>query len=765
MYELFYLSIMNMTIELDKLFAPQNKSVLDFFQVMGLGYLIPEYQRDYSWDKEHVEQLLNDIALGVERLTDSTVANQEIRFLGTIIAVAQNPVVNKDPKGNPTRVDMIIDGQQRIITISILTSIIIKHLLSILASINVSSEIREDVKETVRLWRKKLIHCICFDLNMGKPSLKPRILRGGSDYWTADGEIDDAYHSELAYYQAHFINSYIECDINEDAKLNFPTCEGQGFYSQNYKRIEKWIKDIVGNAHLNDDDSFPSADIILSKIPQELLWHSQRPKLEAKIKEYYEGNKTKESSAVCTLIQIVAASYYLLERCCFCVIRPTNEDWAFDMFQSLNATGTPLTALETFKPIVVNYLKQNNMEYGGSISEKYYNVVQDFISEPNTATQRTRRTNDFITSFFIAYNGSKVATHFSAERRALVDSYTKLSKIQDRQSFIKKMGDYAKFYQLWLEYDGAKSFKLNDISDESELISMLILFLKGCNHRMAITSLASIYQDVLDEKPLADQNFIEIVKATVAFYFLWRASYSNNGLDVAYRTLFQDCFKSGVHINTSTIRDYYKRTLTEKGIEREEWKQKAALRLKYNNNNDDLVKLALLIASTDTIPDPEYQGSLKKGKIGTCDYMRLKAWKSENLKSIEHIAPQTNHGMWDPELYNPDSMLVNSLGNLTLLPQDINSSVGNKGFQEKLLYYKCVGEIDPDELSKIDEKAKSMGINLNKSTIELLQGCNYGQHIKPISVLEYHDTWKVALVKYRTNAMLDIIYDKLTSWL
>ena len=62
-------------------------------------------------------------------------------------------------------------------------------------------------------------------------------------------------------------------------------------------------------------------------------------------------------------------------------------------------------------------------------------------------------------------------------------------------------------------------------------------------------------------------------------------------------------------------------------------------------------------------------------------------------------------------------------------------------------------------------KAKSMGINLNKSTIELLQGCNYGQHIKPISVLEYHDTWKVALVKYRTNAMLDIIYDKLTSWL
>lgn len=754
-----------MTIALDNLFRPLNKSVLDFYQVAGLGYLIPEYQRDYSWDKEHVEQLLNDIALGVERLTDSDVANQEIRFLGTVITVTQNPIVNKDPHGNPTRVDMIIDGQQRIISISILASIIIKHLLSILASIDVSSEIREDVKVAVRLWRRRLIHCICFDLDMGTPPLKPRILRGGSDYWTAEGEIEDAYHSELAYYQAQFINSYTECEINEDAVVNFPVCEGQGFYSQNYKRIEKWIKDVVGKAHQNDDDSFPSADIILSKIPQELLWHSQRPKLEAKVREYFEGSKTKESNAVCTLIQIVAASYYLLERCCFCVIRPTNEDWAFDMFQSLNATGTPLTALETFKPIVVNYLKQNNMEYGGSISEKYFNIVQDFISEPNSTTQRTKRTNDFVTSFFVAYNGSKVATHFSAERRALVDSYNKLSDIQDRQSFIKKMGDYAKFYQLWIEYDGEKIFKLDNVSDESELISMLILFLKKCNHRMAITSLASIYQEVLDGKPLADQHFIEIVKATAAFYFLWRASYSNNGLDVAYRTLFQDCYKSDIHVNTSIIRDYYKRVLHEKGIEREDWKQKAALRLKYSSNNNDLVKLALLIASTDTIPDSDCRGSLKKGKTGICDYLRLKTWKSEHLKSIEHIAPQTKNGMWDPELYNPDSMLVDSLGNLTLLPQDINSSAGNKGFQEKLLYYKCVGETDPDELGKIDEKAKGMGITLNETTIKMLQECNYGEHIMPISVLEYHDTWKVDLVKKRTSVMLDIIYDKLISWL
>ena len=145
--------------------------------------------------------------------------------------------------------------------------------------------------------------------------------------------------------------------------------------------------------------------------------------------------------------------------------------------------------------------------------------------------------------------------------------------------------------------------------------------------------------------------------------------------------------------------------------------------------------------------------------------MRLRDWKSDDLKTIEHIAPQTNSSMWDPSLYDPDSMLVNSLGNLTLLPKDINSSVGNKRFQEKLLYYKCVGETDPDKLAGIDEIAKNMGVTLNKSTIKLLQECNYSQHIKPISILEYHEAWNVDLVKKRTNAMLDIIYDKLISWL
>lgn len=748
-------------LEFDKLFEPSNKSVLDFYRVSGAGYYIPEYQRGYSWDKDNVNQLLADIAEGVERLIDGKSTDQEIHFLGTVITVVDQSGKNKDPKGKPTRVDMIIDGQQRVITISIMASILVKKLIDILSQIKSTSSIYNDVREVIDTWNKRLIEIISFDLLRGKPQLKPKVIRGGIDYWTAEDSIDDAYRSEFAHYEALFINAYIESNTNLNVK--FPTFEANTNYSANSKRVERWLNSTVSNAHVEDDD-YPNAQNIINNISQDWLWEYERPSLKEMIDAEFSGNKTKETSLVCSLVQILAACYYLLQRCCFCVIKPENEDWAFDMFQSLNATGTPLTAFETFKPVVVNYFKTNKIEYKGSKSEMYFSGIENFLGAPNTAVQKTKRTNDFIVSFFAAHNGEKVPTHFSGERRALVDSYNSLDSTQ-KEPFIKKMGDYAKFYELWLDYNGEKTFKLNDIHEELELASMLVLFLKSCNHRMAITTLGSIYQTVLDNKTNAAHDFIQVVKATAAFYFLWRSAYPNNGLDVAYRNYFQICYKNNIPVTVQGIKDHFTNVLSNKGIRKNDWKQKASQSLRYSKSNYDFVKLALLISSTDTIPDTSMPGSIKKGKEGTYDYLKLKYWLSEDLKTIEHIAPQTNFGTWDKDLYEQDTMLVNSLGNLTLLPVDINSSIGNKSLQEKLLYYKCVSEDDPDVLNEIDKQAKKIGVNLNESTINLLKNCKYAHHVLPIRNLDFSDSWKSDIVKHRTNAMLDIIYDKLISWL
>ncbi len=743
-------------IQFDKLFETSNKSVLDFFQVSGAGYYIPEYQRGYSWDKDNISQLLTDIEEGVSRLMEINDFNQEIHFLGTIITVTDNGLGTKykDPKGKPTRIDMIIDGQQRVITISIMASIILKELKRYLKAIKVSSSAYNDVKEIVDTWNKKLMDIISFDLLRGNPHLKPKIIRGGEDYWTFEDDVNVAYQSEFARYEALFIKSYKD-------GVEFPSF-AEGYYGSNAKRIERWVTSTVAKAH-EDDEDFPNAESILEHFSEDLLWDYERPVLKNLVKKQFTPDRDKESACLCSLVQVLAVCHYLLQRCCFCVIRPANEDWAFDMFQSLNATGTPLTALETFKPAILNYLKINKVEYKGSVTEKYFKKVEEFLSAPNSAVQKTKRTNDFLVSFFVAYSGEKVPTHFSGERKALVDGYNAILSASGKEAFIKKMGDYSEFYDLWLTYDGVKPFQLNEIHDEADLASLLLLFLKESNHRMAITTLGTMYQKVLDNMPEASQEFIDTVKVTTAFYYLWRAAYPNNGLDVAYRNLFQKCFNNKEELTVSGLKAYFAKVLNDKGIAKDDWKREAAKRLKYGFN--DFVRLALLITATDTVPDSSYKGLIKKGKPGTFDYMKVKYWKADDLKTIEHVAPQMNPGTWDDKLYDPDTMYVNSLGNLTLLPVDINTSVGNKSLQEKLLYYKSVSEDDPAVINQIETKAKTLGFSLSDTTIKLLKECKYAHHLLPISILDYCDSWKAELVKARTEAMLDIVWDTMTNWL
>ena len=75
-----------------------------------IKYVIPKYQREFAWKKEQVEELLNDL-----------LENQEGYFLGTILCV------NKTTDAIKESILEIIDGQQRLTTISLLYAAIYKR--------------------------------------------------------------------------------------------------------------------------------------------------------------------------------------------------------------------------------------------------------------------------------------------------------------------------------------------------------------------------------------------------------------------------------------------------------------------------------------------------------------------------------------------------------------------------------------------------------------------------------------------------------------
>lgn len=75
-------------------------------------YAIPDYQRPYSWEEEHIKQLFDDLYEFYERKTD------ESYFLGSIV------VIKKD---NQPKAD-VVDGQQRLTSLTILFAVLASFL-------------------------------------------------------------------------------------------------------------------------------------------------------------------------------------------------------------------------------------------------------------------------------------------------------------------------------------------------------------------------------------------------------------------------------------------------------------------------------------------------------------------------------------------------------------------------------------------------------------------------------------------------------------
>lgn len=757
-------------LNIEKSFLTENRSVLDFLNQSGQGLYIPLYQRDYSWDSDNIEQLLEDLTRGIQRIASGEVSddNKEIRFLGTIITVVEpnrNHIYPVEIQAVPSRIEKLIDGQQRISTIALMATLLTKRLTEIKNKVKRNNPIYEQINEICNIWiDQKLASIFSFDLGRGTPRLKPKIIRGAKDYWTRTDDVDSAYKSELSNYLGRFIQAY-----SDKSELPCLSKEkyGNTLLYQNGRRIESWLKKVVSTAHEGkSDDEFATAEEILGHFSQDLLWEFERPDLVEIVNEKDFSDKRTNSYILSELVQTISVCHYLLDRCCFTIIQPTDDDWAFDMFQSLNATGTPLTAIETFKPTVVNTVDgEEGREFKDSDSDKFFKKIEGFLSEATTAAQKNKRTNDYLTSFFVAYDGRTMSTHFSYQRKVLNNVYEEQPSFVDKERFVKKMGNYAEFYQKWIKFDGKDNTTFPGIgsSSEADLASMLILFLKASNHKMAITILGSIYDSVIEQIPESTESFISIVKIVASYYFLWRSAFSNAGLDSTYR----EFFKKNENITEDAVRTYFNDVLRNKGIgTKDDWKNKAKNNLKYDSTGKDIVRLALLVAAHDTIPDEANPGLVKIGREGCSKLLCLEKWLSGDLKTIEHIAPQTNkENTWDPDLYDVHIEPFQSLGNLTLLPQDLNSSAGNKGWKEKLLYYQSVAEKDPDKIASLEKRAQDFGVTFNADTIQLLKDCNFNQHLLPISSLMPDIIWNKELVDRRTDVMLDIIWDRVSKWI
>ena len=114
---------------MSKNYNVDDQNLRKVFGTYGVFYSIPDYQRPYSWNKEHIEQLWYDIVTAYLNNKEDSEVDQDY-FLGSI-------VLSKDNINNKNILS-VVDGQQRLTTLTI--------LLCVLRDVFAKDEISEILK-------------------------------------------------------------------------------------------------------------------------------------------------------------------------------------------------------------------------------------------------------------------------------------------------------------------------------------------------------------------------------------------------------------------------------------------------------------------------------------------------------------------------------------------------------------------------------------------------------------------------------------------
>jgi uncharacterized protein with ParB-like and HNH nuclease domain len=167
------------------------KLMIRFLESSDTNFVIPVYQRNYDWKKEHCKQLYDDCVSVIKN-------NYKTHFFGTIVSIYNDSGRNREY--------LIIDGQQRITTVSLI----------LLAIFNIlkTDRLRTDSIIKEKIMNQYLINQYSNDDR--KLKLKP--IKDDRDAFEKLFSSDDEYieDSNITANYKYFYNRIIEGEISID---------------------------------------------------------------------------------------------------------------------------------------------------------------------------------------------------------------------------------------------------------------------------------------------------------------------------------------------------------------------------------------------------------------------------------------------------------------------------------------------------------------------------------------------------------------------
>ncbi len=751
-------------MEIDEVFDANPISIERLLREPGQCFYIPAYQRPYSWDATHINRLFDDTGHGVAELLKSPDA---ITFLGTIITIHDTQYTTVDPKVAdqlPPRVMTVIDGQQRLTTLLILIAAIHDELTVRHARLAKSDH--EDDKwlankalETYSILGKTLED----DRDFGDHRYYPRMARAYEDKWSR-------WANQLTYGSpiAEFLFRFGEHKRVSPTKSY--THVGDAVMKSRFALMKRLLKASIAKSDGNDDVQFPSNhDLAHSVSIAPALFQGNLP----------EGVRAKliadEDNAYMELFRLLVFARFILQRVAVTIVVAKSEEYAFDMFEALNTTGEPLTAIETFKPRVIQ--AEGHVNYEGSDSHKSMNDIEGYLSRFKTAPARQTATADLLIPFALAESGVKLSKRLNDQRRFLMSRYDALGPdIAGRREFLRHLARTARVVdRAWKPESGVPELPPISFTTDARLC---VSVLQAANHNIVVGPLTRFYS-LVRSGDLQNEEVNEALRAMTAFFALWRGAFgTTNNIDSRYRTLMTEGasnvgvrpfartpgveFDEESPVDAATLRVFMKSMLDQSEIgSKENWVARAS-RIAVYKASKPLTRLLLLAATHDTVPDEKEPGLTKPGKVGVMPLLSHEIWSDEGMVSVEHIAPQTQSEDWDVALYERDET-VDRLGNLILIPQDENSALSNASWEVKRACFRILSATSPDDADEARAAAKVAGIAVPKSIATPASDDSY----RPLAagVARLDADWSVDIIDQRSIRLAETAWDRLSAWL
>ena len=746
-----------------------------------VGFVIPEYQRQYDWSKKNIERLYYDILNGFERLSQGTGANT-FTFLGTLIFVEEN-TKETDFSGRSLAV---VDGQQRLTTLAFFACALCELLRYQKSEIDFSS-----IDNTISKWLKteieERLHTL-YRCSVGSQQITatryspfPIIVRSGDT--RGKSKTSSEYISPIG----KFLDGFAEYFGSEEVEY-IPPSIGKNKFAEQLAKNYQLVRSLVNN--LNNEKWYEDTECerFNVKWARRAQCRNLFERLRDFVKDQDKINKTIEDVLKLSILHnllrtLMFASYF----CNYVVLtRVTTEDEsaAFDIFDALNTTGELLTALETLKPRVINFEKAKN-GYAGSESEAAFKILEEDLDErfSDNTSRKQSETKNLVVTFALYIEGKKLSKDLATQRNFLRTTYDKAtnSSEQSARQFVRSLADTAKFRRFYWEKKGIEELSRFHSNEHVDEVQLLASFIKDTDTSLTLPILSRYWKP--DIKQTGDAHFLEVLRAVTAFLVIRRAATgSTAGIDSDFRAImapkegpgasrkFDLC--AGVENkkdppHPDELKEALKSLLKHKlkSLDKNRWIDKVVANPLYQQSRE-IVRFMILLAAHQSLPSKTLPGTWQKSGVKTSknerDFFNYKTWFGSHYITVEHIAPESEPKRgWSQDLYK-DNILRHTLGNLVLLPAKENMAIGNESWQKKKKFYLALTETTEQQQNQRIEEAMAAGITFSKTINKLLE---QGDRLPLLDPLRDVEKWNKEVVLLRGKNTAELCWNTVRPWL